>query len=52
MVRRNKATQDIAGEEDLFDMNEEQPDGAKYLGIIGTSVVKDDDDLVEGPASQ
>ena len=47
MVRRNKATQDISSEDDLYDMNEERSDSDKFLGILGT-VVKDEDDLVEG----
>ena len=47
MVRRNKATQDIGSEDDLYDISEERSDSDKFLGILG-AVVKDEDDLVEG----
>ena len=47
MVRRMKNDPEISADEDYYDINGEPADSEKYLGIIG-SVVKDDDDLVEG----
>ncbi len=48
MVRRNKASQDIGAEEDLYDINDEpSSDNDKYLGILG-AVAKEDDELAEG----
>ncbi len=47
MVRRNKTSQDIGAEEDLYDINDERSDNDKYLGILG-AVVKEEDDLAEG----
>ena len=47
MVRRNKASQDIGAEEDLYDINDEPSNNEKYLGIMG-AVVKEEDDLAEG----
>jgi len=47
MVRRNKTGQDIGAEEDLYDINAEQTDSEKFLGILG-AVVKEEDELAEG----
>ena len=47
MVRRNKTSQDIGVEEDLYEINDEPSNNEKYLGILG-AVVKEEDDLAEG----
>ncbi len=47
MVRRIKSSPDIGPEGDFFDINDDQQDKDKFLGILG-SVVKEEDDLAEG----
>ena len=47
MVRRSNVSRDISSEEDYYEINGDQPEKEKFLGILG-SVVKEDEDLVEG----
>ena len=47
MVRRSNVSRDISPEEDYYEINGDQPEKEKYLGILG-SVVKEDEDLAEG----
>lgn len=47
MVRRN-ASREISPEEDYYDINEDEQNKDKFLGILGSVVKEEDEDLVEG----
>ncbi len=48
MVRRSKTTQDIGPEEDLYGIQQTQPETERFFSMLGV-VTKEDDDLAEEP---